>query len=149
MAVVYWSTVSGCWGGRSLTPRRPKGSHGSAHRWIARYDLQGEAGLHGRAATSAAKNKREPIGYDYVHAAVDDYSRLAHVEIHDDEKGPTCAGFLTRAAAFFTSCLHGSHRSPIRRCCSRSPRNSQNYCCRSSSRSCQSVPPSRDRSRTG
>ncbi|MCT1459289.1 IS481 family transposase [Aestuariimicrobium sp. p3-SID1156] len=59
--------------------------------------------LHGRAATSAAKNKRERIGYDYVHAAVDDCSRLAYVEIHDDEKGTTCAGFLTRAAAFFAS----------------------------------------------
>lgn len=64
--------------------------------------------LHGRAATSAQKNKRERIGYDYVHAAVDDHSRLAYVEIHDDEKGPTCAAFLTRAAAFFAS--HGIGR---------------------------------------
>ena len=59
--------------------------------------------LHGRAATSIAKNKRTRIGYDYVHAAVDDHSRLAYVEIHDDEKGSTCAAFLTRAAAFFAS----------------------------------------------
>ncbi|MFD8565261.1 IS481 family transposase [Streptosporangium canum] len=41
------------------------------------------------------------IGYDYVHAAVDDHSRLAYTEIHTDEKGITCAAFLTRAAAFF------------------------------------------------
>ncbi|MCG8926905.1 IS481 family transposase [Lentzea sp. CC55] len=41
------------------------------------------------------------LGYDYVHAAVDDHSRLAYAEIHDDEKGSTCAGFLLRAAAWF------------------------------------------------
>ncbi|MBC2908363.1 integrase core domain-containing protein, partial [Streptomyces cupreus] len=41
------------------------------------------------------------LGYDYIHAAVDDHSRLAYAEILPDEKGATCAGFLTRAAAFF------------------------------------------------
>jgi hypothetical protein len=40
------------------------------------------------------------MGFDYVHFAVDDHSRLAHREIHGDEKAATCAGFLTRAAAF-------------------------------------------------
>jgi transposase InsO family protein len=45
------------------------------------------------------------IGYDFVHSLVDDYSRLAYSEILPDEKGPTCAGFLTRAAAYFTD--HG------------------------------------------
>jgi len=39
------------------------------------------------------------LGYDYVHAAVDDHSRLAHAEILADERGPTCAAFLLRAAA--------------------------------------------------
>ena len=45
------------------------------------------------------------MGFDYVHSAVDDHSRLAYSEIHSDEKVATCAGFLTRAAAFFHS--HG------------------------------------------
>jgi len=43
------------------------------------------------------------IGYDYVHSAIDDHSRLAYSEIHPDERGVTCAGFLERAAAFFAS----------------------------------------------
>ncbi|MFI6086301.1 IS481 family transposase [Streptomyces sp. NPDC051217] len=43
------------------------------------------------------------MGFDYVHSAVDDHSRLAYSEIHADEKVATCAGFLTRAAAFFHS----------------------------------------------
>ena len=45
------------------------------------------------------------IGYDYVHTAIDDHSRLAYAEIHPDEKGATAAGFLARAAAFYAS--HG------------------------------------------
>jgi transposase InsO family protein len=45
------------------------------------------------------------VGYDYVHVAVDDHSRLAYAEIHDDEKGSTCAAFLLRAAEFFAG--HG------------------------------------------
>jgi transposase InsO family protein len=40
-------------------------------------------------------------GYDYVHSAIDDHTRLAYSEIHPDERGDTCAGFLTRAAMFF------------------------------------------------
>lgn len=49
--------------------------------------------------------KGRGIGYDYVHTAIDDHSRLAYAEIHHDEKGTTCAGFLTRAVAFYAS--HG------------------------------------------
>jgi len=59
----------------------------------------------GRAATAAQRHKREKIGYDYVHAAVDDHSRLAYAEILSDETGPTCAAFVLRAALFFIS--HG------------------------------------------
>lgn len=41
------------------------------------------------------------VGFDYVHVAVDDHSRLAFARILPDEKGPTCAAFLAEAAAFF------------------------------------------------
>jgi transposase InsO family protein len=40
-------------------------------------------------------------GYDYVHQAVDDASRVAYVAAFDDERGPTCAQFLREAGAFF------------------------------------------------
>lgn len=43
------------------------------------------------------------IGYDFVHSMVDDYSRLAYSEILPDEKGPTCAGFIIRAAEYFAA----------------------------------------------
>jgi transposase InsO family protein len=57
---------------------------------------------HGRGERPGHKRK---IGYDYVHAVVDDHSRLAYAEILANETGPTCAGFLTRAAGFFAD--HG------------------------------------------
>ena len=59
----------------------------------------------GRAATSPTKDRRHGPGFDYVHALVDDHSRLAYAEIHDDEKADTCAEFFARAVKFFAA--HG------------------------------------------
>jgi len=58
--------------------------------------------IRGRAAT---RPERANGGYDYIHCAIDDHSRLAYSEIHADEKAATCAAFLLRAGAFFTA--HG------------------------------------------
>lgn len=57
--------------------------------------------LHGRDATVAHRHKTTPIGFDYLHVAVDDHSRLAYIEALPDEKELTCAGFLHRAASWF------------------------------------------------
>jgi transposase InsO family protein len=57
--------------------------------------------MHGR--TAEARRHRQ-VGFDYVHAAIDDHSRVAYAEIHPDETGATCAGFLMRAAEFFAEC---------------------------------------------
>ena len=62
----------------------------------------------GRKMGSTSAKKKARIGYDYVHSAVDDHSRLAYSEILNDEKGDTTAGFLTRAAQFFAT--HGIDR---------------------------------------
>ena len=48
---------------------------------------------------------RTRVGYDYAHAIVDDHSRLAYVELHDDERAGTVTGFVERALAFFAA--HG------------------------------------------
>lgn len=47
--------------------------------------------------------QRGRLGHTYIHAAVDDYTRIAYVEALNDEKGATAAGFITRAAAWFAS----------------------------------------------
>jgi transposase InsO family protein len=45
------------------------------------------------------------VGYDFAHAIVDDHSRLAYVELHDDERAETVTAFVERALAFFSE--HG------------------------------------------
>ena len=54
-----------------------------------------------RARAEQAAGRR--VGFDYVHAAIDDHTRLAYAEIHPDETAATCAGFLRRAAAWFAT----------------------------------------------
>ena len=60
-----------------------------------------DGGGHRTLGRQAGRVTRSSVGFDYVHSAVDDHSRLAYSEIHPDEKVATCAGFLARAAAFF------------------------------------------------
>jgi transposase-like protein len=69
--------------------------------------------VHGRDSTQHRTRdqhriRRGPVGYDYVHAAVADHSRLAYAEVLADEQGPTCAGFLRRAGAFFAATTSAS-----------------------------------------
>jgi transposase InsO family protein len=45
------------------------------------------------------------VGYRFIHAALDDHSRLAYAEILPDETGPTAARFWCRAAVWFLA--HG------------------------------------------
>ncbi len=61
--------------------------------------------LLGREATMAQRHKPVRIGYDYLHVAIDDRTRIAYVEALPDERDLTCAGFLHRAASWFRT--HG------------------------------------------
>lgn len=63
--------------------------------------------LHGRqtAASVAHRHKKTPIGYDYIHTAIDDHTRLVYSEVHTDEKDMTSAAFLHRAMLWFAG--HG------------------------------------------
>jgi transposase InsO family protein len=58
-----------------------------------------------RVTGDRSSQDRSPDGIEYVHAIVDDHSRLAYAEIHDDARSDTAAGFLERALAFYTE--HG------------------------------------------
>jgi transposase InsO family protein len=55
---------------------------------------------HGRQATQAGR-RGSRVGFEYVHSAVDDHSRLAYSEILPDERVASCAGFLERAIRFY------------------------------------------------
>ena len=52
---------------------------------------------HGR--TRADRTQR--VGYEYVHSMVDDHSRFAYSEIHDNQTSEACAAFILRAAQAF------------------------------------------------
>jgi transposase InsO family protein len=51
--------------------------------------------------TDLAGRRRSTVGWDYVHVAVDDATRLAYAEVLRDERAATAVAFLRRAAAFF------------------------------------------------
>jgi len=52
-------------------------------------------------STDADGHRRNSVGWEYVHVAVDDYSRLAYAEVLLDEKASTAAAFLRRALAYY------------------------------------------------
>lgn len=58
-----------------------------------------------RAHGRSEQVRKRGIGFDYVHVAVDDHTRLAFAQVLPDEQATTCATFMADAAAFFAS--HG------------------------------------------
>jgi transposase InsO family protein len=56
-----------------------------------------------QAKTRRQGTVRDVHGWEFVHIAVDDYSRLAYAEVLDDETAATAAAFLRRAVAFYRS----------------------------------------------
>jgi transposase InsO family protein len=74
---------------------------GGGWRFVGR-----QQGQSNRRATSGAgrNHRRDPnLGTAFVHTALDDHSRLAYAEIHDDETAATAAGVLRRATAWFAA----------------------------------------------
>jgi transposase InsO family protein len=53
--------------------------------------------------TDAAGKRRQTVGWEFVHIAIDDATRLAYVEVLDDEKAVSAVGFLRRAVKHFSS----------------------------------------------
>jgi len=51
--------------------------------------------------TDTAGRRRGTAGWDYVHIAIDDCTRLAYAEVLSDEKATTAIAFLARAVAFY------------------------------------------------
>ncbi len=56
-------------------------------------------------STEGRRQQLQRAGYDFVHAAVDDRSRLAYAEILPDERKETASGFMARALRFYAE--HG------------------------------------------
>jgi transposase InsO family protein len=69
---------------------------GAGKRWRERPKQH-----YNRTFTDLHGHRRQTVGWEYVHVCVDDATRLAYVEVLDDEKAKTAVGFLGRAIRFF------------------------------------------------
>jgi transposase InsO family protein len=68
----------------------------------ARFQRPGHAVTGDRSQHSRNWMRRETrVGYDYAHAIVDDHSRLAYVELFEDEKAAAVTAFVERALDWF------------------------------------------------
>jgi transposase InsO family protein len=54
-----------------------------------------------RTFTDRHGMRRQTVGWEFVHVAVDDCTRLAYAEVLPNEKATTAVGFLERALAFY------------------------------------------------
>jgi transposase InsO family protein len=61
----------------------------------------GRIGRPGHRVNGDRTTRSRGVGWEYVHVAVDDATRLAYVEVLDDEQAATAVGFLRRAVRFF------------------------------------------------
>lgn len=68
---------------------------------LGRIPAGGAHRMRGRSTEADRLRKRHRLGYDYLHVAVDDHSRVAFVRVFSDEQGETAARFLLEAAGFF------------------------------------------------
>jgi transposase InsO family protein len=55
----------------------------------------------GHRVTGSRLGASDGAGWEFVHIAIDDFSRIAYAEILPDEKGPSCAAFMRRACRWF------------------------------------------------
>jgi transposase InsO family protein len=67
----------------------------------------GRIGRPGHRVNGDRRTRTRGIGWEYVHVCVDDATRIAYVEVLEDEKATTAAGFLRRAVAHYRA--HGIH----------------------------------------
>jgi transposase InsO family protein/transposase len=63
--------------------------------------ITGGSSRYVRSFTDREGRRRNMVGWEYVHIAIDDATRLAYAEVLEDERATTAIAFLRRAAAFF------------------------------------------------
>jgi transposase InsO family protein len=63
----------------------------------------GRIGRPGHRVNGDRRTHSRGVGWEYVHVAIDDATRLVYVEVLEDEKAVTAVGFLGRAIAHFAA----------------------------------------------
>ena len=72
---------------------------GGGWRYVGR--PQGERNRAATPGTSKNKWRNPKLGYAFVHTVIDDHSRVAYSEVHDDETAATAVEVLHRAVEWF------------------------------------------------
>lgn len=105
--VARWLTRHGIGKRTALEPREaPNRYQRDRPGELIHIDIKklGRFGRPGHRATGARKgNRNRGAGWDFVHVAIDDATRLAYVEVLPDERKETATAFLTRALAWFAA----------------------------------------------
>jgi transposase-like protein len=60
-------------------------------------------GIGHRITGDRTSRRKRGLGWEHLHVAIDDCSRLAYTELLPAETGEACAGFLARATAWFAA----------------------------------------------
>ena len=74
---------------------------GGGWRYVGR--VQGDRNRASTPGLSRSKHRGVLLKHAFVHTVVDDHSRVAYAEIHDDETAATASGVLRRAVFWFTA----------------------------------------------
>jgi transposase InsO family protein len=72
---------------------------GGGHRYVGRQ--QGARNKRTTPGLPKGNDYKPRTGTAYLHTVIDDHSRVAYAEVHDDETATTAIGVLTRAVAWF------------------------------------------------
>ena len=93
-------------------PSRPAREPANRYEWPCPGDLlhmdvseyaRFERPGHRVTGDRSSQDRQHRDGVDYVHAIVDDHSRLAYAEIHNDQRAATVVAFVERALAFYAA----------------------------------------------
>lgn len=74
---------------------------GRGWRFVGR--IQGRKNRQATPGTTRSRHRGELLGHAFVHTVIDDHSRVAYAEIHNDETVATAIAALRRAVGWFAS----------------------------------------------
>jgi len=75
--------------------------HGGGWRYVGR--AQGDKNRAGTPGKAKNTHRNPKMGTAFVHTVIDDHSRVAYAEIHDDETAITAVAVLRRATSWFAA----------------------------------------------
>jgi len=74
---------------------------GGGHRFVGRQ--QGNKNIRATVGRPSNNNRGQIVGTSFVHTVIDDHSRVAYAEIHEDETATTAVAVLRRAVSWFAA----------------------------------------------